>query len=86
MDRRSEIGSRSKHRPRPRHQAGRAAGGIAGAGGACYLEWGLAVVILQFLISTSKQKHTSTAVLQREEEICLQITAHTSSKGALFTG
>lgn len=83
MDRQSEIGSRSKHRPRPPTPgSGARPGGVAGAGGACYLERGLAVVILQFLISTSKQKHTCTAVLQREEEICLQITAHTSSKGA----
>lgn len=51
-----------------------------------YLERGLAVVVLQFLISTSKQKHASTAVLQREEEICLQITAHISCKGACSQG
>ena len=88
-------GPSSKRRPRPRHLAGsstlgdgvRARGPASrGLEGSAYLERGLAVVVLQFFISTSKQKHARTAVLQREEEICLQITAHTPSKGACSQG
>ena len=85
-------GPSSKRRARPRQQAdtrrGMRARGPAsrGLGESAYLERGLAVVVLQFFISTSKQKHSRTAVLQREEEICLQITAHTFSKGACSQG
>lgn len=33
-----------------------------------YLKWGLAVVVFQFLVSTPKQQHSGTAVLQMEKK------------------
>lgn len=33
-----------------------------------YLKWCLAVVVFQFLVSTPKQQHSGTAVLQMEKK------------------
>ena len=52
-----------------------------------YLEWGLAVVVLQFLISPPKKQHAGTAVLHRRKEKSVRkAVAQASSKDACSQG